>query len=201
MNRSYFSGLLLLLLVFSGKAFSGIASCPGTTVATLTGLGSFVHSDCGITISGNQRWVGLAYRSGDMGIGTGFGGSGGISPSPSGFLGLGTTDLGSQSYLVQGMGASYAGDCSEVAYTVDPMPVSVVPAVDGNVYCARLQTNDSPPAFFRGTWNATGMVFTDPNSVYAVSSSSPVPTLPAWGLFVLAGLLGLIGVRKRFSNK
>ncbi len=181
---------VLLLWGFGGSAFGGIATCPGSMVGDSI-VGSVVYSDCGFT---GPVYLGMGRVPGPLNVALDVAPGNVLVPSPSGFVDKGAV---SSTYFVPlDMGTSYSGDCSEVAYTPGG-PLSGPASVDSHVYCGRMQGANGS-IYIRATWNDTGSEFSAPSVVHEVQSQA-VPSMSIYGLVILAGLLGLLGMRQRIN--
>ena len=83
---------------------------------------------------------------------------------------------------------------------------NITGAIDGNVYCGRYSTDSGASILIRGTLEGSSESFRDPAAFVVTASTpddpapdpataTPVPALPAFGLFVLVGLVASLGRR------
>jgi len=125
-----------------------------------------------------------------------------LSPSPVATDLFGEWDFADA--VVEDMGAAYTGDCSDMSAANPTSNSNITGAIDGNVYCGRYSTDSGASILIRGTLEGSSESFRDPAAFVVTASTpddpapataTPVPALPAFGLFVLVGLVASLGRR------
>lgn len=125
-----------------------------------------------------------------------------LSPSPVASNLFGEWDFADA--VVEDMGAAYTGDCSDMGAANPTLDLSISNPIDGNVYCGRYSSVSGASILIRGTLEGSSESFQDPAAFVVTASTpddpapataTPVPTLPAFGLFVLVGLVASLGRR------
>ena len=207
--------LFRLLVVLLGCYLPAAA-----TAQTLTACGNVqtggrlifdkgVYSDCAMTnpsIPSRDRPY-LSYTppgEGPASIGILLVESADLSPSPVATDLFGEWDLADA--VVEDMGGHYAGDCSDMSAANPTLDLSITNPIDGNVYCGRYSSDSGASILIRGTLDGSSESFRDPAAFVVTASmpggpapapttATPVPALPVFGLFVLAGLVASFGRR------
>ena len=166
-----------------------------------------VYSDCAMTspsIPSRDRPY-LSYTppgEGPASIGILLVESADLSPSPVATDLFGEWDLADA--VVEDMGGHYAGDCSDMSAANPTLDLSTTTPIDGNVYCGRYSSDSGASILIRGTLDGSSESFRDPAAFVVTASmpggpapapttATPVPALPVFGLFVLAGLVASLG--------
>ncbi len=127
-----------------------------------------------------------------------------LSPSPVATNLFGEWDFADA--VVEDMGAVYIGDCSDMSAANPTLDLSISNPIDGIVYCGRYSSDSGASILIRGTFEGSSESFRDPAAFVVTASmpggpapapttATPVPALPVFGLFVLAGLVASLGRR------
>ena len=210
---TYLSRFILVLFscYLSGAATAQtITACDNVQTGGRLIFDKGVYSDCAMTYpSAPSRDRPYLYyeppgEGGPASIGILLVESANLSPSPVATNLFGEWD--SVDAVVEDMGGHYAGDCSDMSAANPTLDRFISNPIDGTVYCGRYSSDSGASILIRGTFEGSSESFRDPAAFVVTASTpddpapdpataTPVPALPAFGLFVLVGLVASLGRR------
>lgn len=126
--------------------------CPGLTIGAPGGPTIAVYSNCTVESMGTPGFHIFLGFNGNL-VAVEGGQAETYVPRPTGDVPLGA--LNGADLVVENMGPSYSGDCTDMS-SPNPTLRTTVPAVNGDVYCARATTTDNNQAYIRGRLSITG---------------------------------------------
>ena len=211
---TYLSRFILVLFscyLSAAATAQTVTACGNVQTGDRLTFDKGVYSDCAMTVPGSpasrdrpylRYWNASEGGPAVPAVGLLIVESADLSPSPVATDLFGEWDFADA--VVEDMGAAYTGDCSDMSAANPTSNSNITGAIDGNVYCGRYSSDSGASILIRGTLDGSSESFRDPAAFVVTASTpddpapdpataTPVPALPAFGLFVLVGLVASLG--------